>query len=121
MGIDRIGRGAPPVPVQETGGSSPAAPTGQAFQVPKASAPLSSQPVATEGPRGALDRFRAGEIDAQGYVELKVDEATSHLSALPPEKLDAIRTALREQLVDDPALAELVRTAAGEISPPVDD
>jgi hypothetical protein len=121
MGIDRIGKNGPPLPVHESGAASQAAPTGQVFQVLQATAAPSAPHVASEAPRGPLDRLRAGEVDVGGYVDLKVDEATSHLSALPPLELDAIRAALREHLANDPALAELVRTAAGDISPPQDD
>ncbi len=117
MGIDRIGKSGPPLPVHET---ERAASTGQTFHVPKATA-TSAQQVTSEAPSRALERLRAGEIDVGGYVDLKVDEATTHLSALPPIELDAIRTALREHLANDPELAELVRTAAGEISRPLDD
>ncbi len=121
MGIDRIGKNGPPVPVHESGGPSRAEPSGEAFQVPKAAAPPAAREVALEAPRRALDRLRAGEADVGGYVDLKVDEATSHLSSLSPVEMEAIRSALRDHLAHDPALAELVGTAAGDTSPPLDD
>ena len=121
MGIDRIGKNGPPLPVHESGGASQAAPTAQVFKVLKATATPSAQPIASEAPREPLVRLRAGEVDVGGYVDLKVDEATAHLSALPPVELEAIRTALREHLANNPALADLVQTAAGDISPPQDD
>jgi hypothetical protein len=124
MGIDGIGKSGPPLPpppVPEAGAASHAAPTGRTFQVQDATPAPTAQPVAPGAPPRALDRLCAGEVDVQGYVDLKVDEATAHLSALPPIELDAIRTALREQMTEDPVFAELVRTAAGETSPPLDD
>jgi hypothetical protein len=121
MGIDRVGKSEPFVPVPETSGSSKTLPAGQAFQVPKPAATAAPQEVKSETSRSPLDRLRAGEIDASGYVNLKVDEATSHLSGLPRVELDSIREALREHLATDPELAHLVRTAVGDGSPPLDD
>jgi hypothetical protein len=118
MGVDRIGQGGPPAPVPETGGASRATPAGSAFQVqPSAAAPAAS-PAAS--PSSALERFRAGEVDVGGYVDLKVDEATSHLSAsLPASQLEAIRSALRERISSDPSLVELLEKATGETVPPL--
>jgi hypothetical protein len=56
-----------------------------------------------------LDRWRAGEIDREAYLDLKVDDATAHLQGLHPEELDAVKTVLRGQLASDPALGDLVR------------
>jgi hypothetical protein len=36
-----------------------------------------------------------GEIDREGYLDLKVDDATAHLQGLHPEELDAVKTILR--------------------------
>jgi hypothetical protein len=69
----------------------------------------------------ALERFRSGQVDVQGYLDLKVDEATAHLSSLPRVELDAIRTALRDRLATDPALVDLVRAATGKVPEPSDD
>ncbi len=121
MGIDGIGSKGPPVspPVAPTaGGPSGAARTGEtgrAFEVgrPAPAAPT-DVPNAT---RSALDRLKAGEIDAHGYVEAKVDEATSHLAGLPPAQVDSIRAALRERVASDPMLVDLLRTATGGAAP----
>jgi hypothetical protein len=40
-------------------------------------------------------------------MELKVTEATSHLSALPASELESIRASLRERLASDPAIVAL--------------
>jgi hypothetical protein len=121
MGIDRIGKNGPPVPAPEVGGPSPARPAGQAFHVPgtpKTTAPTGVEPTRAVEP---LDRLRAGEVDLGGYVDLKVHEATAHLSSLPPVELEKIRSALREKLANDPELIDLLRAATGEVLPPVDD
>jgi hypothetical protein len=70
----------------------------------------------------ALERLRSGEIDLDGYLDLKVQEATGHLGALSTAQLESIRGTLRERLAADPALVDLVRTAAGQApKPPHDD
>jgi hypothetical protein len=60
-------------------------------------------------PLGLLERLRAGEIDLDRYLDLKVEEATTHLRALQPHEIAAIRRALRSRLATDPTLVELVR------------
>ena len=57
-----------------------------------------------------------------GYVDLKVHEATAHLKALPPAELEQLRAALRDRLASDPGLVDLVRAATGAVpKPPTDD
>ena len=122
MGIDRIGGkgqpATPPTPTRETGVDQP----GEAvrpFEIerPRAAAPT-QEPVPVDATRTALERYRAGEVDLDGYIDLKVDEATGHLAALPLEDLEAVRSTLRERLASDPTLAELVRTATGGFPAP---
>lgn len=61
-----------------------------------------------------LDRLRAGEIDVDGYLDARVEQATAHLVDLVDgEKLAFIRSTLRSQLEQDPALIELVKRATG--------
>jgi hypothetical protein len=134
MGIDRIGKSGAPAPLPEVGGASPSGPAGPAFHVHAPSSSVGTPAVggpSVEGaspagpaavpldaavrPVGALDRLRSGEVDLDGYVNLKVDEATAHLSALPSAQLDAIRSALRERISSDPALVDLVRAATGQV------
>ncbi len=126
MGIDGIGsKGPPAVPPPQVGTQAPArAPeAGRTFEVPRSpgsAPPADAAPI--EAPRGALERLRAGEIDANGYVDAKVQEATAHLGVLPPARLEEIRAALRDRMTSDPALAELLRTAVGHVPvPPSDD
>jgi uncharacterized protein (DUF2342 family) len=127
MGIDGIGKKGPPAPPppKEVRGPTPSGEASRTFDV---SRPASSGAAGTvhgaavEPARTALDRLRAGEIDVNGYVDQKVDEATSHLGRLPSVELDALRRTLRERLSSDPTLAELVRTATGQApSPPEDE
>jgi len=121
MAIDPIGKKAPPAPSPETSGparSGGAAGSFGPFEAPRAPAPAQAAPVGTE--LGALEQFRNGHLDLQGYLDLKVSEATAHLSALPPVQLDAIRKALRDRLAVDPALVDLVRAATGKVPEPPD-
>ena len=54
-----------------------------------------------------------------GYVDLKVDEATKSLKGVPAAELAELKDVLRDQLRSDPGLADLVRTATGKSpSPP---
>lgn len=116
MGIDRIGKGgAAPPPIDTT---------------QKSSAPFAVRPASTNEPQavsgaaaaqgnGPLERLRAGEIDTHTYVELKVDEATRHLSGLRADELEAIKAELRHRVAADPALADLVQQATGtRFTPP---
>ncbi|SRR5579883_760301 len=121
MGIDRIGKGPPvPPPPKETTGAGRSEQAGRPFEVKEPAAAGQVSPAGAA--RSALDRLRAGEIDLDRYLDLKVDEATSHLRALPPSQLDPVRRALRERLAGDPALVDLVRAATGAEPPsPRDD
>lgn len=125
MGIDGIGKKGPPTPPprQGVGGASRPQEAGRAFQVsePAAEPPAAGRAEAVPAPRTALERLRAGEIDASGYVNQKVEEATVHLQKLPAAELDALRHSLRERLNADPALVDLVRMATGGPAPPTRD
>jgi hypothetical protein len=121
MGIDSIGKKGPPAP-PPSGDVQSAAPSPgatRAFEVsPAAPAPHAA---AVEAPHPALERFRAGEIDLDGYVDMKVHEATAHLAALPAGELEQLRSALRDRLAGDPGLVELVRKATGAVPQPQSD
>jgi hypothetical protein len=121
MGIDGIGKKPPiPPPATPPGGASPMREAGRPFEL---SRPAATTQAAGVEPLAAtpLDRLRAGEIDVNGYVELKVNEATAHLAALPPSELEAVRSALRDRLASDPTLVDLVRTATGAVPRPPDE
>jgi hypothetical protein len=116
MGIDSIGKKPPSPPLPATtgaGGVSHGASVGRPFEVSGVQG--AGKVDAVEAPRTALERLRAGDIDVNGYVDIKVNEATSHLAALPPAELDRVRSALRDRMAGDPMLVDLVRTATGSI------
>ena len=70
-------------------------------------------------PRSPLARLRSGEIDVNGYVDIKVDEATKGLQGVPSADLAEIKSVLRDQLRSDPGLVDLVRSVSGKSpSPP---
>lgn len=133
MGIDGIGkRGTGPTGISP--GDPSAVGKGDRSDGPQAGdkvAPFQVEP-SGGGPRvaapgvdatkaTALQRLRAGELDVDGYVEQKVQEATAHLATLPTAELDAIRRALRHQVETDPGLADLVRGVAGRDPTPRDE
>jgi hypothetical protein len=121
MGIDRIGKGGAPPTAPETAGSGSVEKKGhveKAFSVERPDATkLASHAGAAESAQSAspLTRLRAGEIDVNGYVDLKVDEATKGLDGLSAAELDDIKKVLRDQMATDPGLADLVRTATGQM------
>ena len=127
MGIDRIGKKEPSAaPLTEDAGSDKigkTAKTARTFEMasPQA-ASRATEASPSEARRTALDRWRAGELDLDGYLDAKVDEATAHLSTIPPAELDALRGALRERISSDHTLVELVRSVTGHLpKPPGDD
>lgn len=118
MGIDRIGKGGTP-PVSPSDGTGGAGAVGKAVGVEK---PFSIEAAETARPAsevGAVDassplaRLRAGEIDVNGYVDLKVTEATKGLEAMPASDLADIKQLLRDQIATDPGLLDLAKTATG--------
>jgi hypothetical protein len=132
MAIDNIGKkGAPGAPLPSGSGvegPSRGASVGRPFEVPGnasvgTTGTQNAAPAdAVQPPRTALERLRAGEIDVNGYVDLKVNEATTHLGALPAPELERVRLALRDRMAGDPTLVDLVRTATGSVpQPPTDE
>ena len=120
MGIDRIGKGAPPAGEggervdEATGPEKPFAAVGADKAVP----PTAAAEASAASPLG---RLRAGEIDVDGYVDLKVDEATRGLAGLSRAELDDIRKLLKDQLATDPGLTDLVESATGRVPTPPDE
>lgn len=131
MGIDRIGKGGglPPMPPSTggTGGAGATNATGstqgpsKTFQVERTSgqapAERAGNVAGAERATGTspLERLRAGEIDVHGYIDLKVDQATAGLQGLSPSELAHIKNTLRDQMASDPGLADLVKTATGQM------
>jgi len=86
MGIDRIGKGGPPPPAAPA--SSKGAGPSERVRGPEPSRPFEVRPgdraaeaakAAPIAPTGLspLERLRAGQIDVNGYVDLKVEQATA--------------------------------------------
>jgi hypothetical protein len=120
MAIDRIGKGGlPPVAPKETASIERATGAEKTFEV-RADRTVPSSAVGAVQPTDPtpLERLRAGEIDVDRYVELKVELATAHLRGLPSHQLESIRATLRAQVAGDPALADLVRHATGRTPTP---
>jgi hypothetical protein len=116
MGIDGIGKGGVPTPptgIDRTSApsSSEIGSSGAEFKVGKAAA--------SEAPSTAsLDQVRSGAISVSQYLDIKVNEATSHLvPRLSGEQLSFIRESLRAQLSSDPALVDLVKSTTGHLPP----
>ena len=134
MGIDGIGNRGGAGGIGGAGGASgagaPAGPTGatgaketsfDAHLDPQAGA----QPAAAVGQvagvdAGPLAQLRSGHISLNQYLDQKVDQATTHLDALPAHQRAAIREALRAQMSSDPALTDLVQKATGQLPEPTD-
>jgi len=126
MAIDRIGKGAglPPTPEGAgTGGAGGVGKTDATFKVDRPDATRAERAggVDATSPTSPLGRLRAGEVDVHGYIDLKVDQATSALKGLSAAELDEIKSVLRDQMKSDPGLADLVRTATGKMPTPPED
>lgn len=130
MAIDRIGKGAglPQTPEAQPAPGAGAKGGASSVETPfKVDRPDTTNPAERAGSvqetqaTTPLARLRAGEIDVNGYVDLKVDEATHSLNGLSTAELDEIKSVLRDQLKSDPGLADLVRTATGKMPTPPED
>jgi len=117
MGIDRIGKGGSVAPPADVGGARPNEAT-RPFDAKRADKAAAPDAIAATSP---LEKLRAGQIDLNGYLDMKVEAATSHLHGLRASELDAIKRALRAQMASDPALADLVKQATGSAPEPRDD
>jgi hypothetical protein len=122
MGIDGIGRPLPtgtPLAPPGAGGAGPATPATQVDRAPfSARTAEAHAPSSADGPQSPLDQLKAGAIDLERYLDIKVQEATASIANLAPAQVDPIRAALRERLSSDPALVDLVRKATGSIEVP---
>ena len=59
-----------------------------------------------------LERFRAGELDRDGYVDAMIEEALEPIrGGLPKHELEFVRGILRDFVETDPALRDLVDLA----------
>jgi hypothetical protein len=127
MGIDGIGKGGPP-PIAPAGDAGRATAPGasRVFEAPATpEAGTAETAAASVGkatpPSDALGALRSGAVDLDGYLDLKVGEATAHLGPLPAADLGRLRAALRERLATDPTLVDLVKSATGSVPRVPDD
>jgi hypothetical protein len=111
MAIDRIGKGGPPAEVPKAEAGKPAGAAERTFEV------RAEKAQAAGAASSALEQLRAGKLDVEGYLQMKLDEATAHLQGLLPADLETIRHALRQRLASDPALADLAKQASGQAPP----
>ncbi len=118
--VDRIGKGGAPPPATNATGTPAAEKTGKTFEVEKSAQARPAQEVTAVGAT-PLDQLKAGKIDFDRYLDLKVNEATSHLEGLAPEKLDSLRSMLRDRMATDPELVDLVKQATGHVPQPQDE
>jgi hypothetical protein len=128
MGIDGIGKPRPTGEALAPQGAAGAGAAVPAAQVDRA--PFSARTTETHatnpatGPQSPLDQLKAGAIDLDRYLDIKVQEATTSIADLAPAQVDRVRTALRERLSSDPTLVDLVRKATGALevpAPPIDE
>ncbi len=117
MAIDPLGRNGAPPPSPGVDGAGAARPSEAPRPYEVDPQPPKVVPVLapTDLAPSALEQLRAGQIDVNGYVDQKIDEATRHLQGLGAPELTALKEILRAQLVSDPALADLVTQVAGAL------
>jgi hypothetical protein len=118
MGIDGIGKGGAPAPASGIDRStSPSTEVGSSSTEFKVGRAAPSEGIAA----ASIDQVRSGAISVSQYLDLKVNEATSHLAdRLSAEQFSFVRQSLREQLSADPALVDLVKAATGQLPPPTE-
>lgn len=121
MGIDRIGKGGGTPQTPEVSGADKATKTAavdKPFSVERASRANETAPVdATSGP-SPLAQLKAGSIDMNRYLDLKVDEATKALDGMPATQLAEIKKTLRDTIASDPMLVDMVKSATGKVPNP---
>lgn len=127
MAIDRIGKGGgagvPPTTTNDARGVGGPQEASRPFEAKRPEKPGATLPPGAVTPTAVapLDALRSGAIDLRGYLDMKVNEATTHLHGLRPADLDHIKQTLREQMASDPALADLVKQATGHAPEPPRD
>ena len=115
--VDRIGKGGGVPPPT---GPSRTEETGKVFDVQRPGEAKPAQGVEQVGKvtSPALEQLKAGQIDFNQYVDIKVNEATQHLHGLTKVQLDNIRQMLRDRMATDPELVDLLQQATGRVPVP---
>lgn len=113
MGIDGIGKRGGAQGVTPPGGAAigAAQKTGKSFEAELAKTSSADTVRAST----ALEDFKAGRIDLNGYLDQKVQSATTHLEGLPPADLAQVRSMLRDKIASDPGFTDLVQQATGQL------
>lgn len=112
MAIDGIGRpGAPGLSNQVAGVGSSEPPPKADFAVATSSKAEGS--TAVSGVSGELlKRVQSGELSRDQYLDIKAEQAVSHLvGQLPGDQVELIRATIRDQIDQDPVLERLVQQA----------
>lgn len=121
MGIDRIGKGGATPQATDASGVDKATKTGavdKPFSVERTDRAKEAAPVDATQASSPLGQLKAGAIDMDRYLDLKVDEATKSLDGMPASALSEIKKSLRESLASDPMLVDMVRSATGKVPNP---
>jgi hypothetical protein len=64
----------------------------------------------------ALERFHAGELSLDEYMDTRVDKAVAHLATLlPPEQFELLKAQLKDQMLNDPSAGVLVQRVTGAL------
>lgn len=74
--------------------------------------PRSPPPPRPPAPSTPLDRAQAGELDADGYLVAKIDEALAPYELAPP-LVERMRRGLRASLTVDPRVRRLLTLITG--------
>lgn len=121
MGIDKIGKNTG---VQDTTGAAAtegSAPVERSFAEVHAEKMSRAEGTTAAAGTSPLDRLKSGELDVNGYIDARIDQATQGLKGLSSSQLGSIRLVLREQMLTDPNMSELVRQATGHAPKPPED
>lgn len=115
MGIDKIGKKGGVEDASSIGNADGPGAVEKSFAEVHAEKTGAAQGTTGAGAASPLERLRAGEIDVDGYVDARIDEATRGLRGLSESQLGSIRAVLREQMITDPSLTDLVQKATGRL------
>jgi hypothetical protein len=119
MGIDGIGKppggGLPPGGPSDVGSAGK---TGKSFSVDGVKGVEGAEAVSGAQDE-SLARLSRGEITLDQYLDESVTTAIAPLQGqLSSEQLEFVKDTLREQMVSDPVLVDLVKRATGETPSP---
>jgi hypothetical protein len=109
MSIDGIGKKGGTVPLAPPTTSPATSPKGE-FKLRETEA------VSKADSTGAAAEVRAGRLSVDAYLDVRVNEATAHLKDLAPADVKMVKEVLKDQLKNDPALADLVKSATGSLT-----